>query len=134
MIPVQLATTLRKIVESLHRLVGGYIQPENFQKVENDAAFNVDGAVLVRFTNRGQTAVLIDNELLMPGEGSQPGDSFTEGDTAGPGLKHKYRIEFLTTFPKNTAIPDAGDADPPFKYPGNYLEIRVIRRNLGPLA
>jgi hypothetical protein len=135
MADLKIAVLLTKMVNSLHRLVGGHIIPESFQKTENDGSFKVDGAVLVRFENRGQTSVLIDDQiLLLPGDSATPGEAFEEGDTAGPGIIHPYRIEFVLEPPGEKATPLPADAKPPYIFPGNYLDIRVLRRNLGPLA
>ena len=114
---------LRAMVNLLIRLTGVKLEIKRDVKYENDLSYHHKGMVHIRFTNRGQAPVQIDDmEPLLSGE------SFIEGDTAGPGIDHEYRIRFLDENPNKTPLPGVGDADPPFTMPGNFLDIRVMRR------
>ncbi len=84
--------------------------------VKDTTDYKVD-AVIVRFMNRGQSIVVIDEqEYLLPGQ------SFVEGDISGEGIEHHYQIDFISN--------PAGSATPlPYQlYAGNKLKIRLLRR------
>ncbi len=88
--------------------------------VKPTSDYKVD-AVTVRFMNRGQSIVVIDEqEYLLPGQ------SFIEGDISGAGIEHHYQIDFI----ENPALPDDTPATPvPYQlYSGNKLKIRQLRR------
>ncbi|SER16237.1 hypothetical protein [Neolewinella agarilytica] len=114
---------LRGMVLLLKRLTGAKLEIVREVKYQDDRSFRHDGMVHVRFINRGQAPVLIDDQQIL-----LPGEAFIEGDTAGPGIDHAYQIRFLTETPTKTPLPAEADADPPFTLPGNYLDIRVMRR------
>ncbi|MTB53894.1 hypothetical protein [Lewinella sp. W8] len=116
---------LRRMVHLLNRMAGGRIEIERDVIYENNRHYNLDGAVHVRFINRGQSPVLLDDqEVLLPGE------AFIEGDTAGPGLKHSYSIRFIDELPEKAPLPAPETANPPFEQPGNYLDVRIMRRKI----
>lgn len=94
----------------------GTIQIKTLQKTKSDPSFIMDGAVLVRFMNTGQTAVFIDEQFYL-----EPGESFTEGDTSGPGISHQYKIDFLVV-----ASPPVVVAHKVF--PNNHLKVRFFHR------
>ena len=82
------------------------------QKTKDDNSFIVNKATLIRFMNKGQTIVWIDEqETLLPGE------AYIE-TTAAP-LDHSYKIDFLQN-------PNAPAANQPQVYAGNFLKIRII--------
>jgi hypothetical protein len=94
----------------------GIIRIETLQKVERDPSFVANGAVLIRFMNKGQSRVMIDEQEVL-----EPGESFTEGDLSGPGIEHTYKIDFLTL-----SSPPAVDS---FKtMTGNMLKVRFFFR------
>jgi hypothetical protein len=114
---------LRAMVNLLIRLTGAKLEIKRDVKYEDDRSYRHKGMVHIRFTNRGQAPVQIDDmEPLLPGE------SFIEGDTAGPGIDHEYSIKFLLVSFEKTPLPGENEANPPFILPGNFLDIRVMRR------
>jgi hypothetical protein len=116
---------LRRMVHLLNRMAGGRIEIERDVLYENNRHYNLDGAVHVRFINRGQSPVLLDDqEILLPGE------AFVEGDTAGPGIQHSYSIRFIEELPEKASLPAESTANPPFEQPGNFLDVRIMRRKI----
>lgn len=87
-------------------------------RYEDDLSFKADGAVLLRFTNRGSSRVWIDEDEVL-----DPGESWTEGDASGPGLVHTYKIQFR---PYTKATITADDVK---TYTGDRLHIRVFKRS-----
>ena len=82
-----------------------------------DYSLALDGACMVRFMNRGQNYVYIDEQFIL-----DPGDAYVEGDINGPGIDHVYRIEFITN-------PTPPTPNAPIVYSGNHLEIRIQKRH-----
>jgi hypothetical protein len=115
---------LRAMVNLLKRMAGGKIEIEDDVKIADDRSYRYDGMVHVRFENRGQSPVLIDEHTIL-----LPTEAFVEGDTAGPGIDHQYSIRFLKENPDKTPLPAENEANEPFTMPGNFLYIRVMRRN-----
>jgi len=108
------------VIMYLFRLVGAPIKIDHQVIVKPDPSLIFEGAVCLRFRNRGQFPVIIDEFEIV-----QPGGVYTEGDTAGPGIDHKYNIRFLKELAKNDLGPDS---DPPYVFAGNYLEVRIFKR------
>jgi len=94
----------------------GSIQIETFEKTEQDLSFIVKNCALVRFTNRGQSRVWIDEDEVL-----EPGESFVEADDCGRGINHKYTLKFIAL-----ASPPA--VDEPVTYAGDRLHIRKHNR------
>jgi hypothetical protein len=115
---------LRAMVNLLKRMAGAKLKIDHDVVYKDDRSYHPEGMVHIRFENRGQAPVLIDDhEILLPGE------AFIEGDTAGPGIDHEYQIKFLTENADKTPLPAENEANEPFTMPGNFLYIRVMRRN-----
>ncbi|MEM6397782.1 MAG: hypothetical protein AAF741_15645 [Bacteroidota bacterium] len=119
-LPTSAISALTQVVTQLHRLVGGRLQVRKMQKKENDYQLSLRRSVYVRFMNRGQNPVLIDNQIIL-----LSGEAYNEGDTAGPGIDHLYKIEFLEENPDG--LPKS-TADLPHVFPGNLLDIRYMER------
>jgi len=117
-------TALQLIAKYLHRIGGAPIVVDRDTVKENDYSKRFVHAVCLRFYNRGQTTVLIDEIQLI-----EPGEVYTEGDTTGPGIIHDYNIRFLPDS-RDKSIPDPGDQNIPYVYAGNHLDIRIFKRNL----
>lgn len=108
------------MVTYLHRLVGAKLVVKMRELKKDELSLDMGEVVHVRFMNRGQNPVLIDNQILL-----YSGESYIEGDTAGHGIKHSYKIEFQVADPKRA--PD-GDPVRPFVYTGKHLSIRTLHR------
>ncbi|MEL6356236.1 MAG: hypothetical protein AAFQ37_04805 [Bacteroidota bacterium] len=98
----------------------GRIVIKRMQRKKNDYSLDLEWAVHVRFMNRGQTPVLVDDQIMI-----LPGESYVEGDTYGPGLDHPYKIEFQDAGSDGGSTPTENI---PFVYPGNHLDIRLMYR------
>ena len=85
-------------------------------KTKADNGFYAEDAVLVRFTNRGDTRWWIDEDEVL-----EPGESFVEGDLSGPGIDHRYQL-------KPIPAANAVTVDEPVTYSGPRLHIRVFKR------
>lgn len=119
-IPLNVLTGIQQMVRYLYRLTAACLNIRRLQRKDNDYSLDMKKAVHVRFMNRGQTAVLIDQQITL-----LPGEAYSEGDTAGPGLDHVYEIIFVEDLPKSSNVPEV---DRPFVFPGNYLDIRYLER------
>lgn len=115
---------LRAMVNLLRRMAGAKLEIDIDVVYKDDRSYRPEGAVHIRFDNRGQAPVMLDDHIVL-----LPGEAFIEGDTAGPGIDHEYRIRFLTEAGDKAPLPAESDANPPFVMPGNFLSIRVMRRN-----
>lgn len=113
-------TLLQQLVASLHRLVGGKLHVQMREVKADDLSLDMGEIVSVRFMNRGQLPVLIDNQIIL-----NTGEVYVEGDTAGPGIKHAYKLEFQASNEKNVPL---SDADRPFVYAGAHVSIRTLSR------
>lgn len=116
-IPISIKGFLADIRNLLIRLVGGFISIERLQISENDFSWYSSKSMLIRFSNFGQSTVIIDEQIIL-----NPGESYVEGDTAGPGIDHMYEIRFvdLGSMPQPDGIKVID---------GNLLQIRTMRRN-----
>lgn len=114
-------TLLQQMVAALHRLVGVKLTVQTQELKKDDPSLHLGDVVLVRFMNRGEFPVLIDNQILL-----YPNESHVEGDTAGPGIDHPYLIEFQK---KDANRAPDGVPVRPFLYPGKHLSIRKFVRN-----
>ena len=134
LVPHTVLGCLRQLCNQMHRLTGGYLTIKNYQLRSNDSSFAADGAVKLRFTNRGTTTVVLDeNEFLLPGE------VWVEGDDTGPGIDHVYSIRFLASAPSTGGGGNDGEkaADDVeirqdgfvVRSTGNFLQVRVMKRN-----
>jgi hypothetical protein len=83
---------------------------------KDDESFHTENAQLIRFDNVGQTRIWIDEQIVL-----DPGESFIEGDNNGPGIDHKYQINFL-------AVVAGVAVDVPKVYAGNRLHVRLFKR------
>lgn len=119
-LPQKPLTALQQMVSQLHRLTGAKLKIARMQRLEDDESLDLEGAVTVRFMNRGQKAVMLDDQILL-----LPGEVYVEGDTAGPGIDHPYRVQFIDV-PKD-GVP-APAAQIPYVYPGAFLDIRIMYR------
>lgn len=108
------------VIMFLFRIVGAPIVIDHQVISKSDPTLVFDGAVCLRFRNRGQFPIIIDEFEIIP-----PGGVYTEGDVAGPGIDHKYNIRFLKSFEKNDLAPEE---DAPFTFLGNYLHVRIFKR------
>lgn len=97
----------------------GKIRITKLQRTKDDQQLRLDGAVLVRITNQGQTYLWIDEQEVLA-----PGESWVEGDLNGPGIYHEYTLTFLA----NASPPTA---DKPRVYSGNFANIRIFERHAG---
>lgn len=121
-IPVSVMAGIQLIANYLYRIGGAPILISRDTIKEDDLTRYFSGAVCLRFFNRGQVPAIIDNIIIL-----YPGESYTEGDTTGPGIDHNYNIRFLVD---PTKIPLGPDINRPFVYPGNHLEVRIFKRDL----
>lgn len=94
----------------------GTIHIKRLQKKKGDDIFIVEGASLIRFMNKGQTAVMIDEQEII-----EPGQSFTEGDITGPGIYHEYKLDFIPAETTPNVVPHK-------VFTGNMLKIRAFYR------
>ena len=94
----------------------GKISISKYVKTKDDASLRLDGAVMIRFMNMGQSRIWIDETVVI-----EPGEAFIEGDLSGPGIDHSYNVNFL-------ALGSPPAADVPKVYAGNRLHIRVFKR------
>jgi hypothetical protein len=115
---------LRAMVNLLKRMAGAKLVIDHEVIYRDDRSFSPERMVHIRFENRGQAPVLIDDHITI-----LTGEAFIEGDTSGPGIDHEYQIKFLEQNPGKTPLAGENDADPPFVIAGNFLYIRVMRRN-----
>ena len=113
-------SALQQAVAYLHRMAGAKLHVQTRELKDDDLSLHMGDVVLVRFMNRGQFPVLIDNQVLL-----YPGETYVEGDTAGPGIEHPYKIEFLRN---NADRAPLGVPNKPFLYAGNHLSVRMLRR------
>lgn len=88
------------------------------QVTKSDPAFHTENAVLIRFENVGQRRVWLDEHIVI-----DPGQAYIEGDNNGPGIDHRYQIDFLGS-PKASATEDE-----PKTYAGDRLHIRLFKRH-----
>ncbi|MEO0733392.1 MAG: hypothetical protein AAFZ52_11195 [Bacteroidota bacterium] len=127
-IPTTVLSALQHMVTQLHRLVGGKITIRRFQFWEDNSSFIAVKEIKLRFTNRGQTVVVIDESIYL-----EPMESFVEGDDLGPGIDHEYTIRFLdvaVTAPETAQAKSAASGDGfTFNRDGNLLDIRAMYRN-----
>lgn len=94
----------------------GTITIRRLQKTKTDNSFILEGAVLARFMNVGQTAVLIDEQIYLG-----PGETLVEGDLSGPGIDHSYQLDFVTVASPPTPVTHK-------VFTGNMLKIRLFHR------
>ncbi len=120
---ITIQSLLSQAVIFLRHLAGARLVVGKQQLTEDDPTLYLDQAVHIRFMNRGQTPVIIDNQIIL-----LHGEVYVEGDTAGPGLDHHYDIHFLKQSAEKIA--SAPDADRPYVFPGNMLDIRILTRKL----
>jgi len=113
-------TPLQQIVAYLHRMVGAKIHVQYREVKEDDLSLHLGEIVSVRFMNRGEAPVLIDNQILL-----YANETYVEGDTAGLGINHSYKIEFQPEDAKQTPL---GAPERPFLYAGKHLSIRTFQR------
>lgn len=86
---------------------------------EKDYSFYIRNASLIRFMNKGQTRVWIDEQEVL-----EPGQSWTEGDIRAKGINHRYKIDFIELPPDKTPEIDKGVCEA-----GNMLKVRIFIRN-----
>lgn len=113
-------TALQQIAAQLHRLVGGRLHVQMREVKTDELSLNLGDAVAIRFMNRGQVPVLIDNQILL-----NAGEVYVEGDTAGPGINHSYKLEFQDANKNSTPL---DTAEIPFVYPGAHVSVRSLHR------
>ncbi|MEM9525799.1 MAG: hypothetical protein AAGA31_04270 [Bacteroidota bacterium] len=118
--PINATSAEKKIMAQLHRLVGAKLKVQTREVKADELSLDFGDAVYVRFMNRGQLPVMIDNQIIL-----QTGEVYVEGDSAGPGIDHVYRLEFQPQ-PKN-GTPLAG-VDKPYVYAGAHVSIRSFHR------
>jgi len=123
-IPASALTALQLIAKYLFAIGGAPIVIDRDTVKEDDFSKRFEHAVCLRFINRGQSTVLLDDLQLI-----EPGEVYVEGDTTGPGIVHDYNIRFLQENRNKTPLGDIA-VDIPFVYPGNHLDIRIFKRNL----
>lgn len=111
---------LQQAVAYLHRLVGARLHVHLREVKKDDLSFNLGEVVSIRFMNRGTRPVLIDNQVVL-----LTGETYVEGDTAGPGINHAYKLEFLDENPDKTPL---GASDKPFVYAGAHVAVRALYR------
>lgn len=122
-VPLTAFSALQMIAKYLFGIGGAPIAIDRDTVKEDDFNKRFEHAVCLRFYNRGQTTVIIDDIQIL-----EPGEVYTEGDTTGPGIVHDYNLRFIENRDKVTPLP--GDANKPFIYPGNHLDIRIFKRLL----
>lgn len=122
--PTSTLTALQLIAKYLFAIGGAPIVIDRDTVKEDDYSKRYIHAVCLRFYNRGQSTVLIDDLQLI-----EPGEVYTEGDTTGPGIVHDYNIRFLPQNRDKTPL-DPADENIPYLYAGNHLDIRIFKRNL----
>lgn len=110
----------RMMVTYLHRLVGAKLVVKLREVKEDNLTLDMGEVVSVRFMNRGEFPVMIDNQILL-----YTNESYVEGDSAGHGIKHTYKIEFQKANPDRTPL---GGANRPFVYAGKHLSVRTLHR------
>ncbi|MEM9929930.1 MAG: hypothetical protein AAF840_08940 [Bacteroidota bacterium] len=113
-------TLLQQTVAYLHRVVGARLHVQRREVKEDDLSFNLGEVVHIRFMNRGTRPLLIDNQVVL-----LTGETYIEGDTAGPGINHAYKLEFLDENPDKTPL---GASDKPFVYDGAHVSVRALYR------
>lgn len=111
---------LQQAVTYLHRMAGAKLHVQNREVKQDDLSLHMGKIVYVRFMNRGEAPVLIDNQILL-----YSNESYVEGDTAGLGINHSYKIEFQEADEKQTPL---GTPVRPFLYAGKHLSIRTFQR------
>lgn len=122
-IPLTSFSALQMIAKYLFGIGGAPIDISRDTVKEDDFSLRFEHAVCLRFYNRGQTTVIIDDIQLI-----EPGEVYTEGDVTGPGIIHDYQIRFIEN--RNKTPIDAADVNKPFVYGGNHLDIRIFKRLL----
>jgi hypothetical protein len=120
--PISVNSGVQMIANFLYRIGGAPILISRDTVKKDDFTRDFAGAVCLRFINRGQVTVIIDDIIVI-----QPGESYTEGDTTGPGINHDYNIRFEVN---NDRTPLDTPVNRPFVYPGNHLDIRIFKRDL----
>lgn len=118
--PIEATTAEKQMLAQLHRLTGGRLHVQKREVKDDELSLKLDEPVSIRFMNRGEFPVLIDNQVLL-----YPNETYVEGDTAGPGLDHTYQIEFQKMDANRAPL---GNPEPPFLYPGRHLCIRSLHR------
>lgn len=121
-IPVSPIAALQLIANYLFKIGGAPILIDRDTIKTDDFSYYFEGAVCLRFFNRGQVPVIIDDLVII-----QPGESYTEGDTTGPGISHPYNIRFVVDTGR---APLNVEVNKPFVYAGNHLDIRIFKRDL----
>ena len=111
---------LQQAVTYLHRLAGARLHVQMREVKKDDLSFNVGELVSIRFMNRGTKPLLIDNQVML-----LTGETYVEGDTAGPGINHTYKLEFMDENPGKTPL---GISDKPFVYDGAHVSVRALYR------
>lgn len=86
---------------------------------EKDYSFYVKNMALIRFMNKGQTRVWIDEQETL-----EPGQSWTEGDIKAKGLNHRYKIEFIPLSDEETPAISKGVCEA-----GDMLKVRMFIRH-----
>ncbi|MFT6001230.1 MAG: hypothetical protein ACI81P_003699 [Neolewinella sp.] len=113
-------TLLQQVVTYLHRLVGARLHVQMREVKKDELSFNLGEVVSIRFMNRGLRPLLIDNAIIL-----LTGETYIEGDTAGPGINHSYKLEFMDENPGKTPL---GISDKPFVYDGAHVSVRALYR------
>lgn len=119
-IPLTVLSALQLAVTQLHRLVGGAIKITRLIRTKDDRSLKIVSMVHVRFMNRGQTSILIDNQIVL-----FPGEVYVEGDNISLGVDHVYDIQFLSL--QKNGIPEPAEQIP-YTMPHNYLDVRIMQR------
>ena len=122
-IPLTPFSALQLIAKYLFGIGGAPIVISRDTVKEDDFNKRFEHAVCLRFYNRGQTTIILDDIQII-----EPGEVYTEGDVTGPGIVNDYSIRFIANRDKVTPLP--GDVNRPFVYLGNHLDIRIFKRLL----
>lgn len=126
-IPTTVLSVLQLMATQFHRLSGGRLTIKQFQFFEDQSSFICRKEVKIRFINRGETVVVIDESIYLAS-----GEAYVEGDDLGPGIDHEYNIRFLSagTTPPDDGQKNANAADDfTFIAEGNLLDVRALYRN-----
>ena len=86
---------------------------------EKDYSFYVKNMSLIRFMNKGQSRVWIDEQETL-----EPGQSWTEGDIKAKGINHKYKIDFIELPENERPTISTGVCET-----GNKLKVRMFIRH-----
>jgi hypothetical protein len=122
-VPLTGFSALQLIAKYLFGIGGAPIVISRDTVKEDDFNKRFEHAVCLRFYNRGQTTIILDDIQII-----EPGEVYTEGDVTGPGIIHDYNIRFIPNRDKTTPLP--GDVNRPFVYASNHLDIRIFKRLL----